>query len=203
MKSLSLLQGFLTEHIYYILFCICHLSLLYCRPKPGEAEPPSNSVRAIETRNSMFDDNDGDDLEERKYMDEFIGEDDLSLEEDMGQDSNLGIDPLPQNNGVVRTLPFTRQGSSISSTSQANASAVILNPGSTALPVVRRGTRTSSGASNDVQLFGKIMLQNMMLSQARWEEEREERAEERARREEERLNRDRERESARDNHSWR
>jgi len=79
-----------------------------------------------------------------------------------------------------------------------NAPAVILNPGSTALPVVRRGTKTSTGASNDVQLFGNIMLQSMMLSQARWEEEREERAEERARREEERLNRDRERESARE-----
>jgi len=113
----------------------------------------------------MFDENDGDDLEDRDFLESFVAGDDQSMEEDNNllernlgiQDSQIsnlsddgGMTSSPTrvstsvstvtnavvglshssnvlNSNTVRSLPFTRQASSISSSSN-NVAATIVNP---------------------------------------------------------------------------
>jgi len=171
----------------------------------------------------MFDDNEGDDLEDREFLESFVADEYESPEEDNNAlETNLGIEETQNSNltedslllpstrqltsvstasNTVRSLPFTRQASSISSSSNI-VSASILNPANVSvpvsLPVVRRGTRSVPGAQTEVQSFNNIFMQSMLMNQARWEEERRERAEERERREEQRLIREQERERERE-----
>ena len=186
----------------------------------------------------MFDDNDGDDLEDRDFLESFVAEDDESMEEDNNVlERNLGIQDSQMSNlsddggmispptrvstsvstinnsvvglsqsfnvsnsNAVRSLPFTRQASSISSSSN-NVAATILNPANVALPVslpvARKGVRSVASGQGEINSFGGMFMQSMIMNQMRWDEERKERAEERDRREEQRIIKEQERERER------
>lgn len=171
----------------------------------------------------MFDENDGDDLEDRDLLDSFVVGDDESMEEDNNaMERNLGIQDSQvsnlsddgvmtsyptrvstsesTNSNTVRSLPFTRQASSISSSSN-NVAATILNPSNVSLPVslpvARKGVRSVASGQGEINSFGNIFMQSMVMNQMRWDEERKERAEERERREEQRIIREQERERER------